>query len=63
VTDQVIRHLVVRVDEEIRVGDQMPAKANKPQRIIARRLPPAGARRERGDQDSDDDRDGMEVQR
>ena len=66
VTDQVIRHLVVRVDEEIRVADRTrdARKANQARRRVARGLPPEPAPGEkRGDQDSDDDRDGMEVQR
>mgnify|MGYP003499272053 FL=1 len=66
VTDQVIRHLVVRVDEEIRVADRTrdARKANQARRRVARGLPPEPAPGEkRGDQDSDDDRDGMEGQR
>ena len=66
VTDQVIRHLVVRVDEEIRVADRTrdARKANQARRRVARGLPPEPAPGEkRGDQDMDDDRDGMEVQR
>ena len=66
VIDQVIRHLVVRVDEEIRVADRTrdARKANQARRRVARGLPPEPAPGEkRGDQDSDDDRDMMEVQR
>jgi len=66
VTDQVIRHLVVRVDEEIRVADRTrdARKATQARRRVARGLPPEPAPGEkRGDQDSDDDRDGMEGQR
>jgi small subunit ribosomal protein S6 len=66
VTDQVIRHLVVRVDEEIQVADRTrdARKANQARRRVARGLPPEPAPGEkRGDQDSDDDRDGMEGQR
>ena len=66
VIDPVIRHLVVRVDEEIRVADRMrdARKANQARRRVARGLPPEPAPGEkRGDQDSDDDRDMMEVQR
>ena len=66
VFDNVIRHMVVRVDEEIRVADRTrdARKANQARRRVARGLPPEPAPGEkRGDQDSDDDRDMMEVQR
>jgi small subunit ribosomal protein S6 len=66
VSDEVIRHLVVRVDEEIRVAERTrdARKANQARRRVARGLPPEPAPGEqRGDQDSDDDREGMEVQR
>ena len=66
VSDEVIRHLVVRVDEEIRVAERTrdSRKANQARRRVARGLPPEPAPGEqRGDQDSDDDREGMEVQR
>ena len=66
VTDQVIRHLVVRVDEEIRVAERTrdARKANQARRRVARGLPPEPAPGEkRGDQDADDDRDVVEVQR
>src|SRR3954454_4491210 len=66
VTDQVIRHLVVRVDEELRVADRTrdARKSNQARRRVARGLPPEPAPGEsRGDHDGDDDRDGMEVQR
>jgi len=66
VTDQVIRHLVVRVDEEIQVAERRrdERKANQARRRVARGLPPEPAPGEqRGDQDTDDDREGMEVQR
>jgi small subunit ribosomal protein S6 len=66
VIDQVIRHLVVRVDEEIQVAERRrdERKANQARRRVARGLPPEPAPGEqRGDQDMDDDREGMEVQR
>jgi small subunit ribosomal protein S6 len=66
VLDQVIRHLVVRVDEEIRVAERRrdDRKANQARRRVARGLPPEPAPGEqRGDQDVDDDRDGAEVMR
>ena len=66
VIDQVIRHLVVRVDEEIQVAERRrdERKANQARRRVARGLPPEPAPGEqRGDQDTDDDREGVEVQR
>jgi small subunit ribosomal protein S6 len=66
VTDQVIRHLVVRVDAELRVAERTreARKANQARRRIARGLPPEPQPGEsRGDQDMDDDREGLEVQR
>jgi small subunit ribosomal protein S6 len=66
VIDQVIRHLVVRVDEELRVAERTREirKATQARRRVARGLPPEPAPGEsRGDQDLDDDRDMMEVQR
>jgi small subunit ribosomal protein S6 len=66
VIDQVIRHLVVRVDEELRVAERTrdARKANQARRRVARGLPPEPAPGEsRGDQDVDDDREGMEVSR
>ncbi len=66
VIDPVIRHLVVRVDEELRVAERTRdlRKANQARRRVARGLPPEPAPGEsRGDQDMDDDRDMMEVQR
>jgi small subunit ribosomal protein S6 len=65
VLDQVIRHLIVRVDEELRVAERTreARKANQARRRIARGLPPEPAPGEsRGDMDMDDDRE-MEVQR
>ena len=66
VIDHVIRHLVVRVDEELRVADRTrdARKANQARRRVARGLPPEPAPGEsRGDQDVDDDREGLEVSR
>jgi small subunit ribosomal protein S6 len=66
VLDQVVRHLVVRVDEEIRVAERRrdERKATQARRRVARGLPPEPAPGEqRGDQDADDDRDGVEVMR
>jgi small subunit ribosomal protein S6 len=66
VIDQVIRHLVVRVDEELRVAERTRAarKATQARRRTARGLPPEPVPGEsRGDADLDDDREGLEVQR
>ncbi len=66
VIDQVIRHLIVRVDEELRVAERTrdARKANQARRRVARGLPPEPAPGEaRGDQDVDDDREGLEVSR
>jgi small subunit ribosomal protein S6 len=66
VIDQVIRHLIVRVDEELRVAERTrdARKANQARRRVARGLPPEPAPGEaRGDNDMDDDREGLEVQR
>jgi small subunit ribosomal protein S6 len=66
VIDQVIRHLIVRVDEELRVA-QRTADARKKftaRRRVARGLPPERQPGEgRGDGDSQDDMEGLEVQR
>ena len=66
VTDQVIRHLIVRVDEELRVAERTrdARKATQARRRTARGLPPEPQPGEaRGDFDQDDEREGMEVQR
>jgi small subunit ribosomal protein S6 len=66
VTDQVIRHLVVRVDEELRVAERTreARKATQARRRVARGLPPEPAPGEsRGDADQDEEREGLEVQR
>jgi small subunit ribosomal protein S6 len=66
VIDQVIRHLVVRVDEELRVA-QRTAEARKKfttRRRVARGLPPERQPGEgRGDGDMQDDMEGLEAQR
>ena len=69
VTDAIIRHLIVRVDEDLRVADRQrdARKASQARRRIARGLPPepeAGERRGDRDMDDEDDRiEGLEVQR
>ena len=67
VIDQVIRHLVVRVDEDLRVAERTRSarKASQARRRVARGLPPEPQPGEgRGDaMDMDDERDGAEVQR
>jgi small subunit ribosomal protein S6 len=66
VIDQVIRHLIVRVDEELRVAQRTTEarKAFVARRRVARGLPPERQPGEgRGDGDSQDDMEGLEVQR
>jgi len=65
VIDQVIRHLIVRVDEELRVAERTrdARKSNQARRRIARGLPPEPAPGETRDHDLDDEREGAEVQR
>jgi small subunit ribosomal protein S6 len=66
VIDHVIRHLTVRVDEELRVAEQTreARKADQARRRIARGLPPEPTPGEaRGDADLDEDREGVEVPR
>ena len=66
VIDQVIRHLVVRVDEELRVAQRTTEarKAFVARRRVARGLPPERQPGEgRGDGDSQDDMEGLEAQR
>ena len=66
VIDQVIRHLVVRVDEELRVADRTREARQKfvARRRVARGLPPERQPGEaRGDGDNQDDMEGLEVQR
>jgi small subunit ribosomal protein S6 len=66
VIDQVIRHLIVRVDEELRVAERTREARQKfvARRRVARGLPPERQPGEgRGDADSQDDMEGAEVQR
>ncbi|MGZ5474510.1 MAG: 30S ribosomal protein S6 [Thermoanaerobaculia bacterium] len=66
VIDQVICHLVVRVDEELRVAERTREARQTfvARRRVARGLPPERQPGEgRGDGDNQDDMDGMEVQR
>ncbi|MCX6552902.1 MAG: 30S ribosomal protein S6 [Acidobacteria bacterium] len=63
VIDNVIRHLIVRVDEELRVAERDRARRQaETQRRIDRGLPVGGPRRGASDDDRDDDQaDGAEV--
>ena len=66
VIDQVIRHLIVRVDEELQVAERTRAAraASSARRRVARGLPPERQPGEgRGDADQQDDMEGVEVQR
>jgi small subunit ribosomal protein S6 len=66
VIDQVIRHLVVRVDEELRVAERTRAARQTfvARRRVARGLPPERQPGEgRGDGDSQDDMEGSEAHR
>ena len=66
VIDTVIRHLTVRVDEELQVAERTRSarQANSARRRVARGLPAERQPGEgRGDADQQDDMDGMEVQR
>ena len=66
VIDSVIRHLVVRVDEELQVADRTRSarQANSARRRVARGLPAERQPGEgRGDGDQQDDMEGVEVQR
>jgi small subunit ribosomal protein S6 len=66
VIDSVIRHLVVRVDQELQVAERTRSEraANSARRRVARGLPAERQPGEgRGDGDQQDDMDGMEVQR
>jgi small subunit ribosomal protein S6 len=66
VSDAVIRHLVVRVDEELRVAERTRSarQASTSRRRVARGLPPERQPGEgRGDADMMDDMEGAEVQR
>ncbi|MEQ1727250.1 MAG: 30S ribosomal protein S6 [Vicinamibacterales bacterium] len=67
VLDQVLRHMIVRVDQEKRVVDRTRTKrqSESERRRVKRGLPPQrqpGEGRSSGDDDADDDRfDGVEV--
>ena len=67
VLDEVMRHMVVRVDQEKRVVDRTRTKrqSSSERRRVKRGLPPQrqpGEGRSSGDDDADDDRfDGVEV--
>ena len=70
VTDAIIRHLIVRVDEDLRVADRLRSerKATQARRRTARGLPPeplpSERRGDRDDMDTDDmGPEGTEVQR
>jgi small subunit ribosomal protein S6 len=66
VSDAVIRHLVVRVDEELRVADRTreARTSSTARRRVARGLPAERQPGEgRGDGDQNDDMDGAEGQR
>ena len=69
VTDTVIRHLIVRVDDDLRVADRRRSerKATQARRRTARGLPPeplpSERRGDRDDMDSDDMGLEAEVQR
>ena len=62
VTDTIIRHLTVRIDDHIKVADRLRAerKATQARRRTARGLPPEPqASERRGDRDNDDQDDGV----
>jgi small subunit ribosomal protein S6 len=62
VTDTIIRHLTVRVDEAMRVAERLRSerKATQARRRTARGLPPEPqASERRGDRDNDDQDDGV----
>ena len=66
VSDAVIRHLVVRVDEELQVAERTRAArtSSTARRRVARGLPPERQPGEgKGDGDMNDDMDGAEGQR
>ena len=70
VTDTVIRHMTVRVDEDLRIAERLRSerKATQARRRTARGLPPEPlASERRGDRDDNDSDDmgleGPEVQR
>src|SRR5437870_8213322 len=62
VTDTVIRHLTVRVDDALKVAERLRSerKATQARRRTARGLPPEPqASERRGDRDTDDQDDGV----
>jgi small subunit ribosomal protein S6 len=66
VLDQVIRHLIVRVDEDLRVADRTRSarQTASARRRVKRGLPPERQPGEgRGDADQQDDMEGLEVGR
>jgi len=66
VIDQVIRHLIVRVDDELRVAERTKTarQTMSARRRVARGLPPERQPGEgRGDSDMQDEMDGLEAQR
>jgi small subunit ribosomal protein S6 len=66
VIDQVIRHLIVRVDDELRVAERTRTarQSMSARRRVARGLPPERQPGEgRGDADMQDEMDGLEAQR
>ena len=66
VSDAVIRHLVVRVDEELQVAERTRTArtSSTARRRVARGLPPERQPGEgKGDGDQNDDMDGVEGQR
>jgi small subunit ribosomal protein S6 len=67
VIDMVIRHLAVRVDDDLRVAERLRTerKSSQARRRVARGLPPEPQPEERrSDQDEEEDRmEGAEVQR
>jgi small subunit ribosomal protein S6 len=65
VSDAVIRHLVVRVDEELQVADRTRTarQTATARRRVARGLPPERQPGESRDGDQNDDMEGAEVQR
>src|SRR5918999_2325630 len=66
VIDQVVRHLIVRVDEDLRIAERTRAarQSESARRRVARGLPAERQPGEgRGDADMQDDMDGLEAQR
>ena len=62
VTDTIIRHLTVRVDDDLRVAERLRSErmATQARRRTARGLPPEPqASERRGDRDNDDQDDGV----